>query len=112
MARCMSDIPHDMRLNAVEHHHGAVARLLQEIIITLRSQEGRIVTRVPDRTIVAGNPVRLNGVTVGNVLEVKLSPDPADRSVEVADEEGDVAQLGHPHDVSHQYKHRPGWAPP
>jgi phospholipid/cholesterol/gamma-HCH transport system substrate-binding protein len=33
--------------------------------------------------LVAGNPVRLNGVTVGNVLEVKLSPDPADRSVEV-----------------------------
>jgi len=33
--------------------------------------------------LVPGNPVRLNGVTVGNVLEVKLSPDPADRSVEV-----------------------------
>ena len=33
--------------------------------------------------LVPGNPVRLNGVTVGNVLEVKLSPDPADRTVEV-----------------------------
>ena len=33
--------------------------------------------------LVPGNPVRLNGVTVGNVLEVKLSPDPADRSVQV-----------------------------
>src|SRR6266849_1674498 len=33
--------------------------------------------------LVPGNPVRLNGVTVGNVLEVKLSPDPADRSVRV-----------------------------
>ena len=34
--------------------------------------------------LVAGNPVRLNGVTVGNVLEVVLSPDPADRTVRVA----------------------------
>ncbi len=33
--------------------------------------------------LVAGNPVRLNGVTVGNVLEVKLSPDPADQRVRV-----------------------------
>ncbi len=33
--------------------------------------------------LVAGNPVRLNGVTVGNVLEVILSPDPADRTVRV-----------------------------
>jgi phospholipid/cholesterol/gamma-HCH transport system substrate-binding protein len=33
--------------------------------------------------LVPGNPVRLNGVTVGNVLEVKLSPDPADSSVQV-----------------------------
>jgi len=33
--------------------------------------------------LVTGNPVRLNGVTVGSVLEVKLSPDPADRSVQV-----------------------------
>jgi phospholipid/cholesterol/gamma-HCH transport system substrate-binding protein len=33
--------------------------------------------------LVAGNPVRLNGVTVGNVLEVVLSPDPADRTVKV-----------------------------
>jgi phospholipid/cholesterol/gamma-HCH transport system substrate-binding protein len=33
--------------------------------------------------LVAGNPVRLNGVTVGNVLEVVLSPDPADRTVRV-----------------------------
>jgi len=33
--------------------------------------------------LVSGNPVRLNGVTVGNVLEVNLSPDPADRTVRV-----------------------------
>jgi len=33
--------------------------------------------------LIAGNPVRLNGVTVGNVLEVVLSPDPADRTVRV-----------------------------
>jgi phospholipid/cholesterol/gamma-HCH transport system substrate-binding protein len=33
--------------------------------------------------LVSGNPVRLNGVTVGNVLEVVLSPDPADRTVRV-----------------------------
>jgi phospholipid/cholesterol/gamma-HCH transport system substrate-binding protein len=33
--------------------------------------------------LVPGNPVRLNGVTVGNVLEVNLSPDPADQSVRV-----------------------------
>lgn len=33
--------------------------------------------------LVAGNPVRLNGVTVGNVHEVVLSPDPADRTVRV-----------------------------
>lgn len=33
--------------------------------------------------LVGGNPVRLNGVTVGNVLEVVLSPDPADRTVRV-----------------------------
>src|SRR5512141_3501959 len=33
--------------------------------------------------LVAGNPVRLNGVTVGNVLEVVLSADPADRTVRV-----------------------------
>jgi len=33
--------------------------------------------------IVSGNPVRLNGVTVGNVLEVNLSPDPADQTVRV-----------------------------
>lgn len=33
--------------------------------------------------LVPGNPVRLNGVTVGNVLEVVLSPDPADRTVRV-----------------------------
>ena len=33
--------------------------------------------------LVAGNPVRLNGVTVGNVLEVILSPDPADQTVRV-----------------------------
>ena len=33
--------------------------------------------------LVAGNPVRLNGVTVGNVLEVVLSPNPADRTVRV-----------------------------
>ncbi|MEP6801178.1 MAG: MlaD family protein [Acidobacteriota bacterium] len=33
--------------------------------------------------LVAGNPVRLNGVTVGNVIEVILSPDPADRTVRV-----------------------------
>jgi phospholipid/cholesterol/gamma-HCH transport system substrate-binding protein len=33
--------------------------------------------------LVPGNPVRLNGVTVGNVLEVRLSPEPADTSVEV-----------------------------
>jgi phospholipid/cholesterol/gamma-HCH transport system substrate-binding protein len=33
--------------------------------------------------LVGGNPVRLNGVTVGNVLEVILSPDPADRTVRV-----------------------------
>ena len=33
--------------------------------------------------LVAGNPVRLNGVNVGNVLEVILSPDPADRTVRV-----------------------------
>ena len=33
--------------------------------------------------LVSGNPVRLNGVTVGNVLEVILSPDPADRTVRV-----------------------------
>src|SRR6266508_3195457 len=36
--------------------------------------------------LVAGNPVRLNGVTVGNVLEVILSPDPADRTVRVVDD--------------------------
>jgi len=33
--------------------------------------------------LVSGNPVRLNGVTVGNVLEVNLSPDPADQTVKV-----------------------------
>lgn len=33
--------------------------------------------------LVQGNPVRLNGVTIGNVLEVNLSPDPADQSVRV-----------------------------
>jgi phospholipid/cholesterol/gamma-HCH transport system substrate-binding protein len=33
--------------------------------------------------LVSGNFVRLNGVTVGNVLGVNLSPDPADRSVRV-----------------------------
>jgi phospholipid/cholesterol/gamma-HCH transport system substrate-binding protein len=33
--------------------------------------------------LVSGNPVRLNGVTVGNILEVNLSPDPADQSVRV-----------------------------
>jgi len=33
--------------------------------------------------LVSGNPVRLNGVTIGNVLEVNLSPDPADQSVRV-----------------------------
>src|SRR5215470_10760087 len=33
--------------------------------------------------LVPGNPVRLNGVTVGNVLEVILSPDPANRTVRV-----------------------------
>lgn len=33
--------------------------------------------------LVPGNPVRLNGVTVGNVLEVNLSPDPADQRVRV-----------------------------
>ncbi|MGH9315860.1 MAG: MlaD family protein [Thermoanaerobaculia bacterium] len=33
--------------------------------------------------LVAGNPVRLNGVNVGNVLEVVLSGDPADRTVRV-----------------------------
>jgi phospholipid/cholesterol/gamma-HCH transport system substrate-binding protein len=41
-------------------------------------------TRFPSASgLVAGNPVRLNGVTVGNVLEVVLSPDPADRTVRV-----------------------------
>src|SRR5450755_2197970 len=33
--------------------------------------------------LVGGNPVRLNGVTVGNVIEVVLSKDPADRTVRV-----------------------------
>ena len=33
--------------------------------------------------VVPGNPVRLNGVTVGSVLEVILTPDPADRTVRV-----------------------------
>jgi phospholipid/cholesterol/gamma-HCH transport system substrate-binding protein len=33
--------------------------------------------------LVSGNPVRLNGVTVGNVLEVNLSPNPADQDVRV-----------------------------
>jgi len=33
--------------------------------------------------LVSGNPVRLNGVTVGNVLRVELSPDPADQRVRV-----------------------------
>jgi phospholipid/cholesterol/gamma-HCH transport system substrate-binding protein len=33
--------------------------------------------------LVPGNPVRLNGVTIGNVLEVNLSPDPADQTVRV-----------------------------
>jgi phospholipid/cholesterol/gamma-HCH transport system substrate-binding protein len=33
--------------------------------------------------LVSGNPVRLNGVTIGNVIEVNLSPDPADQSVRV-----------------------------
>ncbi|MGH9363948.1 MAG: MlaD family protein [Thermoanaerobaculia bacterium] len=33
--------------------------------------------------LVAGNFVRLNGVNVGNVLEVVLTPDPADRTVKV-----------------------------
>jgi len=33
--------------------------------------------------LVSGNPVRLNGVTVGNVLEVNLSPDPANQDVRV-----------------------------
>lgn len=33
--------------------------------------------------LVVGNPVRLNGVNVGNVLEVVLSGDPADRTVRV-----------------------------
>jgi phospholipid/cholesterol/gamma-HCH transport system substrate-binding protein len=31
--------------------------------------------------LVPGNPVRLNGVTVGNVLEVNLSPKPEDQTV-------------------------------
>ncbi|MGH9369217.1 MAG: MlaD family protein [Thermoanaerobaculia bacterium] len=31
--------------------------------------------------LVAGNPVRLNGVTVGNVIEVSLSPKPEDQTV-------------------------------
>ena len=31
--------------------------------------------------LVTGNPVRLNGVTVGNVLEVNLSPQPGDQTV-------------------------------
>ncbi len=31
--------------------------------------------------LVAGNPVRLNGVTVGGVLEVNLSPQPGDQTV-------------------------------
>lgn len=31
--------------------------------------------------LVSGNPVRLNGVTVGGVLEVNLSPQPGDQSV-------------------------------
>ncbi len=33
--------------------------------------------------LVSGNPVRLNGVTVGNVLQVNLSPDPDDPRVHV-----------------------------
>jgi phospholipid/cholesterol/gamma-HCH transport system substrate-binding protein len=33
--------------------------------------------------LVVGNPVRLNGVTVGNVLQVNLSPDPARQDVNV-----------------------------
>ena len=33
--------------------------------------------------VVPGNPVRLNGVTVGGVLEVILTPNPADRTVRV-----------------------------
>src|SRR6266496_1763614 len=33
--------------------------------------------------LVPGNPVRLNGVTVGNVLQVSLSPNPADQHVRV-----------------------------
>jgi phospholipid/cholesterol/gamma-HCH transport system substrate-binding protein len=33
--------------------------------------------------LVSGNPVRLNGVTIGNVIEINLSPDPADQSVRV-----------------------------
>jgi phospholipid/cholesterol/gamma-HCH transport system substrate-binding protein len=33
--------------------------------------------------LVVGNPVRLNGVTVGNVLQVNLSPDPAKQDVNV-----------------------------
>jgi phospholipid/cholesterol/gamma-HCH transport system substrate-binding protein len=33
--------------------------------------------------LVPGNPVRLNGVTVGNVLDVNLSPNPADQTVRV-----------------------------
>jgi phospholipid/cholesterol/gamma-HCH transport system substrate-binding protein len=46
--------------------------------------------RLPYRTefksaagLVVGNPVRLNGVTVGNVIEVNLSPDPAKQDVNV-----------------------------
>src|SRR6266508_3615381 len=33
--------------------------------------------------LVSGNPVRLNGVTVGNVLQVSRSPDPDDPRVHV-----------------------------
>ena len=65
------------------------------MVVSARGEEGHAAAFAP-----SGLP---------QAEQVAVEPD---RSVEVADEEGDVAQLGHPHDVSHQYKHRPGWAPP
>jgi phospholipid/cholesterol/gamma-HCH transport system substrate-binding protein len=68
-----------------------VALVLLMIGVLMVGKRAHLFTaKLPYRTqfesaagLVSGNPVRLNGVTVGNVLEVNLSPDPADQSVRV-----------------------------
>ncbi|PYQ64903.1 MAG: hypothetical protein DMF54_12635 [Acidobacteria bacterium] len=68
-----------------------VALLLMMFGVLMVGRRKHLFTaKLPYRTqfdsaagLVPGNPVRLNGVTVGNVLEVNLSPDPADQHVRV-----------------------------